>query len=359
VTDTGIGMSPDQQTQLFMPFTQAETHTSRKYGGTGLGLSISQSIIKMMDGDIEVKSEIGKGSTFSFTVNIKRKELDKRKTGGMEQSWNNIRVLAADGDSYILNDLKGILEGLGISCDTAGSEEDAIALVEQNGAYHLYFIDWKMPGSSGIELSNKLLQKFPEHDSSLVFMISFAEYILVSEEAQKTDLHRFMQKPLFPTTIAETIGKCLGAAEQDTAETEAVIDGIFEGRRILLAEDVEINREIVLALFEPTMLAIDCASNGVEAVRMFIEAPDKYELIFMDLQMPEMDGYDATRHIRALGISNAKTIPIIAMTANVFKEDVNQCLEAGMDGHVGKPLDFDEVLGILKQYLIKVNGKPF
>ena len=216
VSDTGIGMSPDQQTQLFQPFTQAETHTSRKFGGTGLGLSISKNIINMMGGEIQVESTPGKGSTFSFIIDLKREELTEQNT----------------------------------------------------------------------------------------------------EEETGTD-----------------------------------VTSIFEGRHILLSEDVEINREIVLALLEPTMLGIDCATNGVEAVRMFTEAPDKYELIFMDLQMPEMDGYDATRHIRSLGVSNAKAVPIIAMTANVFKEDIDNCLAAGMNGHVGKPLVFDDVLGILRKYL--------
>ena len=134
-------------------------------------------------------------------------------------------------------------------------------------------------------------------------------------------------------------------------DIDADITGIFKGRRILLAEDIEINREIVLTLLESTQIEIDCAANGVETVRMFCEAPEKYELIFMDIQMPEMDGYDATGHIRAFDSQNAKTVPIIAMTANVFKEDIEKCLNAGMDDHIGKPLDFDELLQLLRRYL--------
>ena len=351
VTDTGIGMSPGQQAQLFQPFTQAETHTSRKFGGTGLGLSISKNIINMMGGEILVESEAGKGSTFSFVISLKYDELTERKIVGREPGWNNIRVLAMDDDPYILEDLKGIAEGFGVSCDTAKSCVDGISLIEQNGAYDVYFVDWKMPGC-GIELSKILTQKFPMHKGSLVFMVSFSEYNLANEEARKAGIENIMQIPLFPTTIAEAIGACLGETRPDkTEDTGAEADGIFEGRRILLAEDVDINREIVLALFEPTLLDIDCAVNGVEAVRMFAEAPDKYELIFMDLQMPEMDGFDATRHIRSLSSANAKEIPIIAMTANVFKDDIDNCLASGMNGHVGKPLVYDEVLGVLKKYL--------
>jgi CheY-like chemotaxis protein len=154
------------------------------------------------------------------------------------------------------------------------------------------------------------------------------------------------------------IGVGIGSAPKDETEKtlpdnippESVKDD-FTGKRILLAEDVEINREIVLALLEPTQAEIVCAENGAEAVRLFSETPEKYDLIFMDVQMPEMDGYDATRQIRSLDSSNAKTVPIIAMTANVFKDDIERCLDSGMNGHVGKPLDFDEVLGQMRRYL--------
>ena len=218
VTDTGIGISPEQQARLFQSFQQAENDTTRKYGGTGLGLSISKRIVEMMGGEIRVESELNKGSAFSITVRMRQGEGNIQE---LEQSFN---------------------------------------------------------------------------------------------------------------------------ASSDDVD-------IFAGRSILLAEDVEMNREIVLALLEPTGLNIDCAENGVKAVRMFSETPEKYEMIFMDVQMPEMDGYEATRRVRASDIPGAKTIPIIAMTANVFREDVERCLEAGMNGHIGKPLDFDEVLRHLRLYL--------
>jgi signal transduction histidine kinase len=217
VSDTGIGISPEQQARLFSSFTQADSSTSRKYGGTGLGLAISKRIIEMMKGHIWVESEPGKGSVFFFVVPLK----------------------------------KGKVEAIppGVSPAVAGEGED------------------------------------------------------------------------------------------------------FSGFRVLLAEDVEINREIVLALLEPTKVSIECAENGAMAVRIFNASPDAFDMIFMDIQMPEMDGYEATRAIRASGAMNAKTIPIIAMTANVFKEDVDRCLEAGMNSHVGKPLDFGEVLGLLRTHL--------
>ncbi|MCL1829940.1 MAG: bacteriohemerythrin [Oscillospiraceae bacterium] len=221
VTDTGIGISEEQQSKLFTSFQQAENSTSRKYGGTGLGLAISKSIIEMMGGAIHIESELGKGSAFIFTIKVKR--------------------------------------GL-------GTLEEEITTVESMDS--------------------------------------------------------------------------------------------FEGHCILLVEDIEINREIVLALLEPTKLQIDCAENGLVALEMFNTSPDKYELIFMDMQMPEMDGLEATRQIRKLNHPNAKRIPIIAMTANAFREDVVNCLNAGMNGHLGKPLDFDEVLNKLRNYLLTglING---
>jgi len=216
VTDTGIGISREQQANLFQPFHQAESSTSREFGGTGLGLSISKNIIEMMGGRIWIESELGKGATFFFTIKAKR--------GGA-------RKQTEDGERH-------------------------------------------------------------------------------ADMAVK-----------------------------------------FKGQSILLVEDLEINREIVLALLEPTELTIDCAENGEEAVKMFTQAPDKYGMIFMDVQMPLMDGYKTTRVIRALDIPRAKTIPIVAMTANVFRDDIEKCLDAGMNSHVGKPLNIDEVMKKLRAYL--------
>jgi signal transduction histidine kinase/CheY-like chemotaxis protein/ABC-type amino acid transport substrate-binding protein len=227
VTDTGIGISPEQQVLLFQSFQQAESSTSRKFGGTGLGLVISKNIIEMMGGKIGVESELGKGAVFTFTVRLKRGTISET---GVNRSITNI------------------------------------------------------------------------------------------------------------------VNGYLVANERQTPDGKLDITGIFEGCRILLAEDVEINREIVLTLLAPTKLKIDCAENGVETLKMFTGSPERYDMIFMDVQMPEMDGYEATQAIRALDVPQAETIPIIAMTANVFHEDIEKCLAAGMNDHGGKPLDLNEVI---------------
>jgi signal transduction histidine kinase/DNA-binding response OmpR family regulator len=357
VTDTGIGVSPEQQEKLFQPFQQAEVGTTRKFGGTGLGLVISKNIVEMMGGRIWIESKAGEGATFSITVQLKQVAGNEQGLLALGVNWDNVRIMAVDDDPDILAYFKEIAQGFNIYCDTALSGEDALALVERNGHYHIYFVDWKMPNMDGVQLAAEL--KSRESSKSVVIMISSAEWTAVENEAEKAGVNKFLSKPLFPSSIAEAINESLGMSKQKIKEAQTDIDGLFAGRYILLAEDVEINREIVLALLEPTLIKIDCAENGVQAVRKFSQSPDKYDMIFMDVQMPEMDGYEATRSIRIIEekLSSASSdhtlrrIPIIAMTANVFKEDVEKCLQSGMDGHVGKPLDFGEVLGKMKRFI--------
>ncbi|MCL2530159.1 MAG: response regulator [Coriobacteriia bacterium] len=353
VTDSGIGISKEQQARLFQSFQQAESDTTRKFGGTGLGLAISKSIIEMMDGTIWVDSELGKGSRFSFTFKMQRRKGKEENLPQKEIDWKSLRVLAVDDDRYILEDFKGIIEKFGARCDVAESGEEALALLEKGEDYNLFFVDWRMPGMDGIELTEKLKQRMKKPDDSFVIMVSSTEYSLISNRMDEVGVDSFLQKPLFASTIEELVGQYFGISETEleVVDDEVDISGIFAGHQILMAEDVEINREIVLALLEPTELKIDCAENGKEALEMFKAAPDKYELIFMDIQMPEMDGYEATRRIRALDIPKAKSIPIIATTANVFKEDIENCLAAGMNDHVGKPLNIQEVLDKLREYL--------
>jgi len=349
VTDTGIGLSDEQKERLFTAFQQAESSTTRKYGGTGLGLVISKNIVEMMGGQIWVESEPGKGSKFTFTVELaKGQERSPDAYGTID--WQNMRILTVDDDPDVLTYFSEIMQGFGSRCDTAKSGEDALALVEKNGDYHFYFVDWKMPGIDGIQLTRALKNR---HSAvgSVVIMISSYDLSMIEEEAKKAGVDKFLTKPLFPSSIVDIIAECLGSALLQTRVKSEDETPDFAGHRILLAEDVEINREIMISLLEQTHLEIDCAENGAEALRMFGEAPAKYSLIFMDVQMPEMDGYEATRRIRMLKNSYAKDVPVVAMTANVFREDIERCLEAGMNAHIGKPLNFDEVFAILKKYL--------
>jgi PAS domain S-box-containing protein len=363
VVDTGIGISPEQQARLFRSFQQAETSTTRKFGGTGLGLAISKSIVELMDGRIWIESEPEKGSTFVFTIRVKR---GKDKTQGLltpDLNIGNVRIMVIDDDPDIREYISVIVKRAGALCDTANSGEEALRLVEQNGPYNIYFVDWKMPGLDGITLTAELKKKAPFSRNSVAIMISAIEWNAIEGEAKKAGVDKFMSKPLFPSSIMDTISECLGINQTPVDESPSEPTDSFTGRCILLVEDVEINREIVLTLLEPTHLEIDCAENGIEAVRKFTETPRKYDAIFMDVQMPEMDGYEATRRIRAIEAEmKAQTgyngdlhrqIPIIAMTANVFREDIEKSLAAGMDDHIGKPLDFDIVMEKLRTYLPK------
>ncbi|WP_010258623.1 response regulator [Treponema primitia] len=350
VKDSGIGISPEQQKKLFTAFQQAESSTSRKFGGTGLGLAISKRIVEMMGGSIWIESELGKGASFIFTIKARPGKAGHRDLLGPGRNWDNIRVLAVDDAPEIRDYFSDLAERFNFVCDVASSAEEALGMIDVNGVYDIYFIDWKMPpGMNGIELSRRI--KELKQNKSVIIMISSTEWDAIQEEAKTAGVDKFLPKPLFPSPIADLINDCLGVtvSQGETKTNEAVS---FAGRRLLLAEDVEINQEIVRALLEPTELEIITAGNGAEAVRLFSEAPLSFDMIFMDVQMPEMDGFEATRRIRALDAPNAKTIPIVAMTANVFREDIENCLAAGMNGHVGKPLDLDEVLDKLRSYIL-------
>jgi CheY-like chemotaxis protein len=352
VVDSGIGISPEQRSRLFSSFEQADNGISRRFGGTGLGLAISKRIVEMMGGEIWIESELGSGSTFTFTVQARRVDGESASPLRPGVNWGNIRVMAVDDMREILEYFSEIMRDLGIYCDVASSAAEALELIRSNGPYDIYFVDWKMPEVDGIELSRMIKSRGSEN---VVIMISSAEWSAIEEEAKLAGVNKFLPKPLFTASVAEAINGCLDASGANSLpeqkEESPLENERFDGRRVILAEDIEVNREIVMAFLEPTNLAIDCAENGDEALRLFRASPDAYDLIFMDVQMPEMDGYEATKRIRALDAPEAKRIPIIAMTANVFREDIDRCLAAGMNDHLGKPLDIAEVIVKLHKYL--------
>ncbi|MCL2764974.1 MAG: response regulator [Treponema sp.] len=357
VSDNGIGMTPEQQKRVFSSFEQAETATTRKYGGTGLGLTISKSIVELMGGKIWMVSEIDKGTTFTFIFKMIRGAAWQHELLSPDVNIRNVRIMAVDDDQDVLDYFREISSEFNIHCDTAISGDEAIRLVEEKGQYHIYFVDWKMPGMDGIQLTREL-KAHHESVKSVVIMITAGEWTEAEKEARIAGVDKFLAKPLFPSCIANVINEALGIDRQklEKTYTEADVSDLCE-HCILLVEDIDINREIVISLLEPTNIKIDCAENGRQAVQMFKDDPDKYDIIFMDVQMPEMDGYEATRRIRALGIPQSDTIRIVAMTANVFREDIERCLEAGMDNHIGKPLDYDEILRKLSLYLPRKNRR--
>ncbi|MDR1740491.1 MAG: response regulator [Synergistaceae bacterium] len=362
VTDTGIGISKEGQAKLFKSFEQADGGISRKYGGTGLGLAISKRIVELLGGSIWVESEEGKGSSFIFRVPVKEGESERRRIPfDLAAAGEPVRILAVDDSPEVLQYFASIADKINIKCDVAATGEQACQMLEKaEGDYSIVFVDWRLPGMNGVEFAKLIQDRYG--DRVAVVMISSGDWSDIEEEAREhgVKVRRFVPKPLFPSTIVDCISECLGIEERqdDGAGVSAGVSkeaepGCFDGRRILLVEDVEINREIVMTLLSDTRLAIDTAENGLEAVEAFGAAPERYDMIFMDVHMPEMDGYQATREIRSLPLPRARTVPIVAMTANVFREDVEKCLAAGMNDHIGKPVDLDDILTKLFKYLPK------
>jgi len=351
VEDTGIGITEEQKSRLFQSFEQADVGTTRKFGGTGLGIAISKNIVGMMDGDIWVDSAPGQGSKFTFEVALKRGCDEKKRLLGDSVDWNNIRIFAVDDDPVIREFFVGFFDNIGVSYAIAASGEDAAEMLKEDNNYDIFFLDWNLPGMNGIELAKQMQEQLSQ--KSVIILFSSVDWSIIKDEAQTAGVEKFLPKPLFPSAIFDVINECIGIEDESGQEESDEYNDDFGGHTILLVDDMEVNREIVLIVLEATNITIDTAENGLEAVKMFEAAPDKYEMIFMDVQMPEMDGYEATQKIRAMDTPEAKTIPIIAMTANVFREDIEKCLAAGMDGHMGKPVDFDEVMVLLRKYLGK------
>ncbi|MHC6203788.1 response regulator [Breznakiellaceae bacterium SP9] len=353
VSDTGIGISSEQQKLLFTLFEQADGTAARKFGGMGLGLALSKNIVSLMGGQIWVKSEVGHGSTFSFKIRFKRgKTLLPQALSASSIEWEKIRILIADDSPDVLEFFADFAKAVGFQCACAADGKQALAILENesSAAFDLFFIDWQMPNMNGIELT-KWIKTHYAHQAVVIMLSAFA-WEGIEKEANNAGVSGFLPKPLFRSSLLDCISSRIDLQKYST-HTAADNGRIFTDAAILLVEDVEINRDIVISLLEDTGLSIDCAENGIEAVQKFTAAPQKYALIFMDIHMPDMDGYEATRRIRASGLENAATIPIIAMTANVFREDVRKCMDAGMNDHIGKPIEFDVLMEKLKGFLLK------
>jgi signal transduction histidine kinase/CheY-like chemotaxis protein len=355
VSDTGIGISEEQKVRLFQSFVQADNSVSRKFGGTGLGLAISKRIIEMMEGSIWVESEPGKGSAFKFTIQagIGSKSSDHE---AFAPKMENIHALVVDDSPELREYFLAMAKEIGFFCDEADGGAQALAMLEKN-VYDIYFVDWRMPGMDGTELSRKIRGKTGKR--TVIIMISAYEWGKIEEEARAAGVDDFIPKPLFSSNIVNCINRHFWVEkkfEPSGAKPEPdSCDTALAGKRILIAEDIDINREIVITLLEPWNLNIRCAENGEQALEMFQAEPDGFDLIFMDVHMPVMDGFAATRGIRAFEAEMQgglqKQVPIIAMTANVFAEDIEKCFAAGMTDHLGKPLDMEQVVEKLKKYL--------
>jgi len=354
VIDNGIGIDAEQQSRLFNSFEQADGSISRKFGGTGLGLVISKRIVELMGGKIWIESELGKGSKFIFTINVEKGEQVPQYELSNGLNKGNVRMLVVDDSPETRDYFIHIMQALGLKCDVASDGYEALYMINnsQDNPYDIFFVDWQMPKMNGIDLTKKI--KEYTKDKAVVIMISVAEWNDIEEEATKAGVDHFVSKPLFPSTLVDSINKCLGLPEKVEVPNQRIFTQVnhdFKNHTLLLVEDIEVNREIISAILEDTGIVIDCAENGIEAISQFKQHPGRYSIILMDIQMPEMDGYEAARQIRSLDYAEAKNIPIIAMTANVFKEDIENCLSAGMNDHLGKPVETDSLFEKLNLYL--------
>ena len=353
IADTGIGMTEEQISRLFNAFEQADGGISRKYGGTGLGLAISKSIVEKMNGRIWVESEPGVGSTFIFDVKLERAaNRDVITFDGLHPE--DIKLLVVESDDVVRRHFISITDSFGIGADPAANTDEALALMQEaryyDRMYDIIFLDYDLPGINGVDFANSLNRLID--NNTVIIITTYLEWHNVEKLAFDSNITHFIAKPLFPSSILNAINETIGSTlkkhvikPDDVSETPDL-----SGVRILLTEDVDINREIFIALLEETGVSIDIAENGLIAVSKFTENPDKYDVIIMDVQMPEMDGYEATRAIRQSDLPHAKTIPIIAMTANAFKEDIDRCLKSGMNDHLAKPIDEKAVIAKIVQY---------
>jgi CheY-like chemotaxis protein len=259
------------------------------------------------------------------------------------------KVLAVDDDPDTRMFFSVVAQQLGIRCDTVSSGSEALDLLQQGNDYDIYFVDYNLSDTNGVDLSQEI-QRLLHKDPHIV-LISGLDRSSIEQECKAAGIDRFWTKPLFPSYLPDIINEYMGqkkAAASATSDTAAVC---FTGCRILLAEDIDINREIFFALVEGTCLDIDIAENGRIALEKFKASPEAYHLILMDVQMPEMDGYEASAAIRNLESPYAREIPIVAMTANVFKKEIEKCLAHGMNDHIGKPIDEHILMEKLRKYL--------
>jgi signal transduction histidine kinase/DNA-binding response OmpR family regulator len=350
VIDSGIGITEEQKSRLFMPFEQADGSISRSYGGTGLGLAIAKNIIELMSGKIRVESEPGNGSDFEMEVVLEKGTPVTQHTSN-RLVWENLRILAVDDSPEDLEYYIKYCGHFNITCITAKDGADACRILDDaaNLPIDIIFTHWHMPNMDGVELAKYAKSRFGGNVA--VVLVSDAWQENDQKSAEDASIYSVIQKPLFPSEITETINSIILKNKGDEKEAAEKGPGeIFTGSRIIVAEDIEINREIVSSFLENTGIQIDFAENGKQAVEMFAANQEKYDLILMDVHMPEIDGLEATKRIRQIE-GAGKEIPIIAMTANVFKEDIEKCLASGMNDHFGKPIDFGELIIKLKKYL--------
>ncbi len=356
VSDTGIGLTEEQAGKLFQSFTQADTSTTRKYGGTGLGLTISKRLVEMMDGEIWVQSEPGRGSTFSFTASFGLGREEVKKRFAPTRDLRGMKVLVVDDNPTSREILRDMMESFSFEVTLAATGQEGITEVEtadKENPFEMVIMDWKMPGMDGIEASKRIKENPKISHIPYVVMVTAYGREEVMQKSKKIGLDGFLLKPVSPSVLFDTIIQARGEQLPDTSPVARGREGAerlanIKGAKILLVEDNEINQQVAKEILEGADLIVSLADDGQQAVDLVRKNP--YDVVLMDIQMPVMDGYAATQEIRNLK-SEIRNIPIIAMTAHAMAGDEDKSLQAGMNGHVTKPIDPDQLFSTLQKWI--------
>ncbi|MCR5397171.1 MAG: response regulator [Lachnospiraceae bacterium] len=351
VSDTGIGMSKEYLPKIFDTFSQEDAGATNKYGSSGLGMAITKNIVEMMNGDIQVESEKNVGTVFTINLTLMDSERSLEDDEDMEIHPRDMKVLVVDDDPLACEQAKLVLSQAGIVAESVESGSDAMELVKLSQArqepYNLIIVDWQMPEMDGVETSRQI-RTVIGRDTAVIILTAY-NWDDIYEEAISAGVDSFIAKPLFTENLLNEIKKVIKKKHLDKGEKEKVN---LEGRRVLLAEDVDINAQIMMEVLGMRHIEAEHAVNGKVAVEMYKSQPDGYyDAILMDMRMPEMDGLEATKIIRAMEKPDAKEIPIIALTANAFDEDVQQSLQAGLNAHLSKPIEPDVLFETLEKLI--------
>ena len=352
IADTGIGMSEEFLPHLFDTFAQEDESTTSKYGSSGLGMAITKNIVEMMNGEIKVDSEKGKGTTFHITVTLSDVEKKDTDYEDVDISPDEMCVLIIDDDEVACEHAKLVLGKAGISTEVALSGKEAIEMVKLRHArrtpYNLILVDWKMPEMDGVE-TTKHIRDIVGNESAIIILTAY-KWDDVLEDALQAGVDSFIPKPLFATVVLEEFKAALRRKTLQGRGPENRVD--LTGKRILLAEDMQVNAEIMVMVLEMKAMQVEIAENGRIALEKFEGSePGYFDAILMDMRMPEMDGLESTKRIRALDREDAKKIPIIALTANAFDEDVQRSLQVGMNAHLSKPVEPERLYQALEEFI--------
>ena len=350
VRDTGIGMSPEYLPKLFDAFSQEDSSATTRYGSTGLGMPITKNIVELMNGHIEVESEKGKGTTFTVTVTLSNANHSAEPAeAGMPQP-HEMCVLVIDDDPIACEHAQIILGQVGVACESAPSGEEGLEMVKLRHArrepYDLILVDWKMPGMDGVE-TTRCIRAAVGDETPIIILTSYS-WEDIADEARGAGVDTFVAKPLFAGSVMDEFRAAF--RRKNTRLIRETAD--LKGRRVLLAEDMPINAEILMMVLSMREMEAEHAENGQVAVKLFAEhEPGYYDAILMDMRMPVMDGLEATRTIRTMNRADAKTVPIIALTANAFDEDVQRSMQAGLNAHLSKPVEPEALFETLENLI--------